>query len=93
MAECNNVSLRNIVGQAKREMTAFLHATSEVFGGDGSPQAGETWLRTMESLDWPSENHEKFFRRVSVLTISQLMAETHCFSDGRYKKEEEQARG
>jgi hypothetical protein len=74
MAERNNVSVRNIAGKAEREMVAFLHATSEVFGEDGSPQAGETWVRTMESLDWPTENHERFFRRVSVLTISQLLA-------------------
>jgi hypothetical protein len=80
MPERSNAPLQNITGQAEREMTAFLHATAEVFGRDGAPPAGEAWLRTMESLDWPCENHEKFFRRVSILAISQLTGETHRFS-------------
>ena len=80
MPDYSNAPLQNIAGQAEREMTAFLHATAELFGEDGASPASEAWLHAMESLDWPCENHEKFFRRVSILAISQLMGGTSRFS-------------
>ena len=58
---------------AEREMAAFLTAASEVAGQRSMRRAGDAWLHAMESLECPDENHEKFFRRVTIKAISQLL--------------------
>ena len=66
-------ALQKLERQAEREMTAFLRATAEEFGGERSCQAGDLWLHAMHSLTWPPDNHERFFRRVTILAMSQLL--------------------
>jgi hypothetical protein len=31
----------------------------------------------MESLNWPNDNHQKFFRSVSIRAISKLLADSN----------------
>lgn len=74
MPHPNFVSSLTMEDQAERELAAFLRAASEFAGHDDVSRAGDTWLQTMETIDCPDENHEKFFRRVTILAISQLLA-------------------
>ena len=74
MPDNSAARLRRFKGQAECEMAAFLKATTDLVGRNGLLQAGNAWILAMESLDWPNENHEKFFRRVTILAISRLLA-------------------
>jgi len=60
--------------QAECEMAAFLKATTDLVGDRGLLRAGDAWIRAMESLEWPNQNYDKFFRRVTILAISRLLA-------------------
>jgi hypothetical protein len=65
---------QRIKKQAECEMAAFLKATADLMCHRGLLRAGDGWIRAMESLDWPSQNYEEFFRRVTILAISRLLA-------------------
>jgi hypothetical protein len=65
---------QHIKKQAECEMAAFLKATADLVGHRGLLRAGDAWIRAMESIEWPSQNYEKFFRRVTILAISRLLA-------------------
>jgi hypothetical protein len=69
-AECT----QRIKKQAECEMAAFLEATTDLVGHRGLLRAGDTWIRAMESLEWPNQSYDKFFRRVTILAISRLLA-------------------
>jgi hypothetical protein len=60
--------------QAECEMGAFLEAAAEVLGLDDRWLAADAWLDAMESLRWSADDHQKFFRSVSVRAISQIAA-------------------
>ena len=59
---------------AECEMAAFLKAAADLVGHRGLLRAGDAWIRAMESLEWPNQNYDKFFRRVAILVISRLLA-------------------
>ena len=59
--------------QAEFELAAFLKAATDVIGQSVLSRAGDTWLQVMETLDWPEEDYERFFRKVTGLAISQLL--------------------
>jgi hypothetical protein len=61
---------------AEHELVAFLLATRKLAGNGGLVRAVEAWLHAMNCLDWPAEDHEKFFRRVSILAISELVSDS-----------------
>ena len=65
---------QRIKKQAEWEMAAFLKATADLVGHRGLLRAGDDWIRAMESLEWPNHNYDKFFRRVTILAISRLLA-------------------
>ena len=65
---------QRIKKQAECEMAAFLKATADLVGHRGLLRAGDAWIRAMESLEWPNQNYDKFFRRVTILAISRLLA-------------------
>lgn len=65
---------QRIKKQAECEMAAFLKATADLVGHRGLLRAGDAWIRAMESLEWPSQNYKTFFRRVTILAISRLLA-------------------
>ena len=69
-AECP----QRIKKQAEREMAAYLKATANLVGDRGLLRVGDAWIRAMESLEWPSQNYKPFFRRVTILAISRLLA-------------------
>ncbi len=74
MPRPNYVSSLSMQAQAERELAAFLSAANEVSGQDNMQCASDTWLETMKSLDCPDEDYEKFFRRITILALSQLIA-------------------
>ena len=41
---------------AEKELSAFLHAVSELFGPEQALLASEDWLEELELLDWPVEH-------------------------------------
>jgi hypothetical protein len=61
------------IDHAERELAAFLAAAVDVVGRSGLPQAGETWIRTLESLGCPDPSPEQFCRRVTILATSRLV--------------------
>lgn len=62
----------NVSNAAQKELQAFLHAVSEMFGSDRTEEAGEFWLKALENSDGISVDAEKFFRRVTIQAASQL---------------------
>jgi hypothetical protein len=80
MAENNNGLSLGITIHAEREMSSFMKAVTVVVGQSGPLRAGEVWLHAMGTLDWPEEDHEKFFRRVSILAISRLLTNSEAES-------------
>jgi hypothetical protein len=57
-------------------MAAFLNAAAEVLGTGGRRVGAEAWFDALESLSWPKDNFQKFFRVVSIRAISQIVAGT-----------------
>ena len=83
MPHPNFVSSLAMEAQAERELAAFLRAASELADHDNIRRAGDTWLQTMEFVDCPDEDHEKFFRRVTILAIFQLLAKSDTPARGK----------
>ena len=77
MFNCNDANSLSIEGHAECEMAAFLKATAEVLGPSGRLRAADAWFHAMESLNWPNNNHQKFFRSVSIRAISKLLADSN----------------
>ena len=77
MFNCNDANSLSIEGHAECEMAAFLKATAEVLGPSGRLRAADAWFHAMESLNWPNDNHQKFFRSVSIRAISKLLADSN----------------
>jgi len=75
MLESNYVPLSSMETMAEREMSAFLRAAGDV-AGQNSTWAGAVWLHSLELLECPDGNLEKFFRRVTILAISLLLADS-----------------
>ena len=69
-AECP----QRIKKQAECEMSAFLKATADLVHDRGLLRAGEAWIRAMESLEWPDQSYDRFFRRVTILASFRLLA-------------------
>ena len=65
----------SIITQAENELAAFRQAAIDVVGQGSLAHATDIWIRTLESLDCPEEDFEKFFRSVTVRTAAQLKAE------------------
>lgn len=82
MAEYDNAPSLGVAMQAEREMAAFVKAMTDVVGQSGLWRAAEVWLHALETLDWPDENHEWFFRQVSILPISQLVTNSEAKTTG-----------
>ncbi len=59
---------------AKRELAAYLRAAGERLGCSDAVQAGNIWIETMGSLDWPGLGHATFFRFVTLLSLLKLTA-------------------
>jgi len=76
MFEPNDGFSLHMSSLAEREMAAFLGAMGDVAVQISMRRAGDAWLHVMESLGCPDENLQKFFRRVTILAISQLLAES-----------------
>ena len=77
MPNWNDEDCLTLQRQAECEVAAFLKAASAVVGLGGCCLSADAWLCTMESLSWPTDNHQKFFRRVSIKAISQIVANSH----------------
>jgi hypothetical protein len=58
-------------------MASFLKAATEILGPDSRWLAADAWLRAMDSLSWPEDNHHKFFCRVSIQAVSQIISSVH----------------
>jgi hypothetical protein len=78
-AECP----QRIKKQAEREMAAYLKATANLVGDRGLLRVGDAWIRAMESLEWPSQNYKPFFRRVTILAVSRLLANSDAEAEVR----------
>jgi hypothetical protein len=77
MTNCDDANPLNLRRQAEWEMAAFLMATADVLGPNSRWLAADAWLRAMESLGWPEDNHQKFFRRVSIQAASQIVSSAY----------------
>lgn len=78
----DHLALQQIERKAEREMATFVRAMAGNVDNEQAQQAGESWLRMMCSLAWPTDNHERFFRRVAILAMSQLLQGMHESSSG-----------
>ena len=73
MPESNHGPSLSFEAQAQRELAAFLRATRNLAGQNGMPQAGDAWFHAMKSVECQDTDRERFFRRVAILAISQLL--------------------
>jgi hypothetical protein len=62
-----------IAQQALRELAAHLTAIHDHLGCNDLITCGDRWIETMKSLEWPDDEYEKFFRRVSIHSIVWLL--------------------
>lgn len=75
MPATSYVSSATIVNHAEQELAAFRQAATDVVGQGSLARVTDIWIRTLESLDCPDEDLEKFFRRVTIRTVAQLKTE------------------
>jgi len=59
------------VGQAERELGAFLAVVSESFGQDHVRPAADYWIRELEALDI-GEEQKSSFRQVTIAASMRL---------------------
>jgi hypothetical protein len=69
-------AVETIEFQAESELASFLAAAAEKLGEDQVLRAGNAWIDAMSSLVWPKDNHDRFFRHVTAITISRLLRST-----------------
>jgi hypothetical protein len=62
----------SILNQAERELGAFLRAVTPLVGGEGLERARDLWIETLRDADCPAAESTRFFRSVTIHTISQL---------------------
>ena len=74
MSNCDAVNSLNLLSQAECEIAAFLKAITEVPGASDRRLVVEAWFESLESLSWPDNDLQKFFRTVSIRAISQIVA-------------------
>ena len=77
MSKCDDANSLVLQLQAECEVAAFLEAAAELPGACDRFLAADTWLREMDSLSWPANNHKEFFRTVSIRAISQIAANSY----------------
>lgn len=75
MFNCEDANSLKLQRLAECEMAAFLKAVVQSLGADNSSLAENAWLNVLESLNWPEENPQKFFRSVSIQATSQIVAD------------------
>ncbi len=61
-----------IADQAELELAIYLRAAQKCLGFRDPLHTGHIWIDTLESIEWPSREHEKLFRRVTILAMLQL---------------------
>ena len=61
-----------IARQAEHELVIYLRAADQCLGFRDPLHSGHVWIDTLESIEWPTREYEKFFRRVTILAILQL---------------------
>jgi hypothetical protein len=66
----------SIMDYAEHELAAFRRAAIDAVGWGRLAYATDIWIRTLESLDCPDEDFEKFFRSVTIQTAAQLAGNT-----------------
>jgi hypothetical protein len=57
---------------AERELAAFMHAVTEIFGPEQARLAAEDWLDESESIDSPSRSTSRDWRAVTVAAAAKL---------------------
>ena len=62
-----------IADQAERELAVYLRVVHECLGCRDPLLSGHVWIDALESLEWPTREHERVFRRVTILAICQLI--------------------
>jgi len=62
----------NILNQAERELGAFLQAAKTLVGPEGLSHARDLWIETLKDPGCPGAEPPRFFRSVTIRTISQL---------------------
>ena len=70
----NKLSCFNCRAGRRPAMTSrtLLSAADQCLGCRDPLHSGHIWIDTLESLEWPTQEHKKFFRRVTVLAVRQL---------------------
>lgn len=76
MPATSYASSASIMNHAEQELAAFRRAAIDTVGQGSLAHATDIWIRTLESLDCPEEDFEKFFRSVTVRTAAQLTLST-----------------
>jgi len=69
-----------ILPTAARELAAFAHAISELFGAEQARQAVEDWVEELKSSDWPNGRVTPDCRQVTIAAAARLAKRVHCRS-------------
>lgn len=72
MTATSDVSSASLVNYAEHELAAFRRAAIDIVGRGSLAYATDIWIRTLESLDCPDEDFERFFRSITIRTAAQL---------------------
>jgi len=72
-----NPSCADLVQMAERELSAFFHAVTQLFGSDQARQSAEDWLQELIEIDGlPASTHEwrLITTKISARLASRLSA-------------------
>jgi hypothetical protein len=73
VADQEGQSMAQQLAFAERELSAFVIAVHQLFGGEQSGQAGNIWIEELEQMDWPSEAPVIDWRKVTIAAAGRLV--------------------
>ncbi len=73
VADQEGQSMAQQLAFAERELSAFVTAVHQLFGGEQAWQAGNIWIEELERTDWPSEAPVIDWRKVTIAAAGRVV--------------------
>ena len=87
MAKICTASPGNILNTAERELGAFLLAVENRADLGDSTRVAEIWIQAFESQNWPDNNFDAFFRKVTIRAACDLARDARTTKETRFMNE------
>jgi len=87
MAKICTASPGNILSAAERELGAFLLAVENRADLGDTTRVAEIWIEAFESQDWPDNNFDTFFRKVTIRAACDLARDVRTAEEAIFMNE------